>query len=273
MTSVLYGKLINSINANEPVGGILADSNADELLTALTEKAEKNQKTVLHSAASKGNSDAVNAITNKVLTEAPDLTPEVLLTSDNVRKTPLHWAVYANSVDSATKLMSTAETVKGLLKEVSLAQDDNGNTPFGASLYQEGKREVSKAILHQVLENGDVIVLVLTTANDYEISPLENIIILDDAPMFQEVMKKSSAQGVAKELLSFTNSEGKTVSQIAAVNNAHKIQAYIINSKIAPSVQAATKNLLKALESSAAKSQFAVVEKAILDANKNLKGA
>ena len=149
-------------------------------------------------------------ITSTLSNSNPDDVMVALTEQDSTGNSLLHLAVDANHAANANSLMTNGEQVAGLLKTMLLLKNKSGNTPPNSGLINK-KIAVTEAIINKALENGDLIIKTLTVPNNFYSTPLESIIAQDNITMFKQIVKQATIHGVEKQLLSLTNSEGKSV--------------------------------------------------------------
>jgi hypothetical protein len=203
-------------------------------------------------------------ITSTLSNSNPHDVMVALTEQDSAGNSLLHLAVDANHAANANSLMTNGEQVAGLLKTMLLLKNKSGNTPPNSGLINK-KIAVTEAIINKALENGDLIIKTLTVPNNFYSTPLESIIAQDNITMFKQIVKQATIHGIEKQLFSLTNSEGKSVYQVASSLSAPKIKEYIISKLEGLSGQSKVELLTEAMEFGLAFKQVPVLDKVVTD--------
>jgi Ca2+-binding RTX toxin-like protein len=112
----------------------------------------------------------------------------------------LYLAVEDEDLDYVKAILDAAEE-SGLLKELLLAKCIDGNTAFNKALF-ENKKEIVLAIFKKLFTPSNLPILkeALLVNNDYDASPLRNLILASDG-ILQEAIELAVKNGVLKDLL------------------------------------------------------------------------
>lgn len=232
-----------AVNKNSPslITSILNAAQQHSILENVHLLEDKYGKTPLYSALSAHKNDALNALVDNFKNN-PELQEKVYLAINPAYgyDTPmLNRLIDENNAEAANTLLTNTENVmsnshKVMLSVVLLAgRNQFGNNAINHALHYPDKKEVTKAVFLKVVNGKDLMVIeILSKPNTKCMSPLEQIIKLDNIELFKEMSKAAKKDAVVKKLLSYHNPEGKTISQLAIEHKASQIKAFIIEGGI-----------------------------------------
>lgn len=204
--------------------GRIKKTVAGEALNKFLNFKDATGKTALLISAAKGKLELVKHFVGEIATLPAEMQVDSLLAQDNQGNSALHWAVYANNPQIATDLMTAARDVDLLntinapstLEAMLSSKDRDGNTPLSLALSTEGGEMVEQAILGKVLKTSGFF-KILTIQNGSDQSSLELIAMKGNIKVMQDIIEKAAeTTGLVKQIIDFTNSDGKNIFVLAS---------------------------------------------------------
>jgi hypothetical protein len=241
---------VNHNNAHNSVKFLLDAAKSHSILADVHMLEDANGNTPLHSSLTKSLGKASNVLISNLQNDR-ELSEKIYLKINELtQKTKLHDAIDDKNLEAATNLLEAtgkvmSPTHKVMLSTVLLTMRDS--TPHAMTAIERGLSDdkdikaidTTSGVVSMMLKDGSLMVFeMLTTPNkkNHCISPLEQIVRLDNVELFKEIMGKAKkekdedyqGQDAIKDILSYRNPEGKTLAEMAFNFKADKINAYII---------------------------------------------
>ncbi len=241
---------VSKNNANNAVESLLDAAESHSKLADVHMLEDAHGNTPLYSALANSHKAASNELLLNLQNDK-DLSEKIYLKVNELdKKTDLHHAIEDTNPVGATNLLEVAGKVmspshKVMLSTVLLTMRDS--TPHGMTAIERGLSDeknkkaidTTNAVIYKMLGDGHLLVMeILTSPNkmNHCMSPLEQIVKLDNVDLFKTIMGKAKGEkaedyqgkDAIKDILSYHNPEGKTLAELAFEYGADNINAYII---------------------------------------------